>query len=92
MLQRQVTITSEHGLHARPAAEFVRVAETFKCSVHVARPGEDWVNGKSVLGLLTLAAEKGQGLFIRIDAHGDPDLEHRAFEALSAILQNREQP
>ena len=88
MLQRSIVITSEHGLHARPAAEFVKAAETYPCSIHIARPGQDWVNGKSVLGILTLAAERGQPLIIRIDAPGNPALEEQAFATLSAILQN----
>ena len=87
MIQEEITIRNPHGLHARPAAEFVRAAEKFRCSVKVAKPGEDWVNGKSVLGVLTLAAEPGQILLLRIDGKGDTDEEKQAFSALKTILE-----
>lgn len=87
MIQEEITIRNPHGLHARPAAEFVRAAEKFRCSVKVAKPGEDWVNGKSVLGVLTLAAEPGQILLLRIDGKGDNDEEKQAFSALKTILE-----
>ncbi len=90
MIQKTVTIRNEHGLHARPAAEFVKAAEKFSCSVRLAKPGEDWVNGKSVLGILTLAAEPGQSLIIRIDGKGDPAEEERAFAVLKQILEGAE--
>jgi phosphocarrier protein len=87
MIKAEITIRNPHGLHARPAAELVKAAEKFKCAVHLARPGEDWVNAKSVLGVLTLAAEPGQVLILRIDGKGDADEEQRAFDILKTILE-----
>ena len=92
MIQKRITIENELGLHARPAAEFVKAASKFKCSVQLAKgvmtPGdEEWVNGKSVLGILTLAVEQGDSLLLRIEGKGDDrEEERRAFEVLSAIL------
>lgn len=52
------------GLHARPAAEFVKIAGRFQAEVHVAKDGLE-VNGKSIMGVLMLAAERGSELVIR---------------------------
>ena len=87
MIQKELTIRNPHGLHARPAAEFVRAAEKFRASVHLSKPGEDWVNGKSVLGVLTLAAEPGQVLILKIDGKGDTDEEQKALDTLIPILE-----
>ena len=87
MIQEKVVIRSELGLHARPAAEFVKAAGKFKCSVQLAKQVDEWVNGKSVLGILTLAAEQGDSLIIRIDGKGDAAEEEKAFAILTAILQ-----
>jgi phosphotransferase system HPr (HPr) family protein len=86
MIQERIAIRNEHGLHARPAAEFVRVASRFKCSVQLAVENEDWVNGKSVLGILTLAAAPGQVLILKIDGD-DAAEEQQAFAALKKILE-----
>jgi len=63
-----VTIVNELGLHARPAAAFVKVAGRFKAEVTVGRD-DLVVNGKSIMGVMTLAAEPGSELTIR--AEGD---------------------
>jgi len=58
-------VASELGLHARPAGEFVRVTGASGAAVEVSRGGE-WVNGQSVLSLLSLAATQGTSLQIRV--------------------------
>lgn len=63
-----MTIVNELGLHARPAAAFVKVAGRFKAEVTVGRD-DLVVNGKSIMGVMTLAAEPGSELTIR--AEGD---------------------
>jgi phosphocarrier protein HPr len=67
-VERQVTIVNELGLHARPAAAFVKVASRFAADVSVSRD-DMVVNGKSIMGVMTLAAECGS--VIHIKAHGD---------------------
>lgn len=64
--ERRVTIVNELGLHARPAAAFVNVASRFKAEVSVGRD-DVMVNGKSILGVMTLAAEQGSELVIRAE-------------------------
>jgi len=69
--EQTVRIVNPLGLHARPAAEFVKLASRFRADVHVEKDGMD-VNGKSIMGVMTLAAECGSA--IRIRATG-PDAE-----------------
>jgi phosphotransferase system HPr (HPr) family protein len=61
--QRTVTVIHSQGLHARPAALFVQVAKRFSCAVTVKK-GRKIVDGKSIMGLLTLAAGKGARIAI----------------------------
>jgi phosphotransferase system HPr (HPr) family protein len=81
MVREKVRLNIEIGLHARPAAEFVKIAEKFKSKIRVCKDGI-WVNGKSILSLLTLAAEKGSELIIEADG---PD-ENEALKALKNFI------
>jgi phosphocarrier protein HPr len=67
-VERVVTIVNPLGLHARPAAAFVKVASAFRAEVQVEKDGMQ-VNGKSIMGVMTLAAECGSALLLR--ATGD---------------------
>jgi phosphotransferase system HPr (HPr) family protein len=79
-----LAIVNALGLHARAAAKFVHTAGGFKSHIRVAR-GEREVDGKSIMGLLLLAA--AQGCAIRISADG-PD-EREAIAALCALVERR---
>ena len=79
-----VTILNALGLHARAAAKFVHTAGGFQAHVRVAR-GDREVDGKSIMGLLLLAA--GRGCPVRISADG-PD-ERAAVAALCALIERR---
>jgi phosphocarrier protein HPr len=65
---KDVTIENRNGLHARPAALFVKTSSRFRSEVWVEKDGER-VNGKSIMGLMMLAA--GKGSVLRITAEGD---------------------
>lgn len=82
--ERTVTIANRHGLHARPAAEFVKLAGTFRSDVMV-RKDELEVNGKSIMGMMMLAAEFGTAITIR--ATGDDAAT--AVEELSGLVSGR---
>ncbi len=82
MIERTVTITNELGLHARPAAQFVRLAATFSAEIELVRDGVA-INGKSIMGVMMLAAECGAE--VRIRAEGS-DAE-AAVAALSAMIE-----
>ena len=81
MIAREALIVNPLGVHARPAAEFVKTANRFSAAVEIRR-GEMSVNGKSIMGVMMLAAE--QGATIVISANGD-DAE-AAVEALCALV------
>ncbi len=61
---RDVTVANVYGLHARPAAEFVKLAGKFESEILVSKDGLE-VNGKSIMGVMMLAAEKGSTIQIR---------------------------
>ncbi len=67
-----VTIINETGLHARPAAQFVQKASSFKADIKIKKD-DKCVNGKSLLGILTLGAAKGSK--ITISANGEDEAE-----------------
>jgi phosphocarrier protein HPr len=80
-IEKEISIVNRLGLHARPAAMFVRVASRFRSEIWVAKESEE-VNGKSIMGLMMLAA--GQGSKLRIRCEG-PDAV-RAMEELEALI------
>ena len=82
--EREVRIENRNGLHARPAAEIVKAASRFRSEVTIQRDDME-VNGKSIMGVMMLAAEYGTTL--RVRASGD-DAE-QAVEALAALVASR---
>lgn len=62
-LHRDVTVQNRQGIHARPSASFVKLASQFQCDVFIEKDGET-INGKSIMGLLMLAAGPGSKLRI----------------------------
>ncbi len=85
MKQITVTVINEVGLHARPASIFVRECARFKSKirVHNATTHNNWVDGKSILGVLTLGIEKGHQVSMEIDG---PD-EDEAALALAGLIE-----
>ena len=77
MTEREIQIVNKNGLHARPAAEIVKVASRFQSDITMVREDLE-VNGKSIMGVMMLAAEYGSTLLVR--ANG-PDAD----EAVRAI-------
>ncbi len=84
MAEVEVQITNRLGLHARAAGRFVHLASRFQAEVLVVKGGSR-VNGKSILGLLTLAASKGTHL--RVAAEGEDAAE--AVEQLAELVRTR---
>ena len=82
MPRRAVTVVNRLGLHARAATRLVQCASDFECEVWVAR-GERRVNGKSIMGVLTLAAARGTELSIETRGE-DADA---ALDALCALVE-----
>ena len=84
MMERSVRILNRNGLHARPAAEIVKAAAKFKSDITLVRDDLE-VNGKSIMGVMMLAAEYGSTLSLRADG---PDAEE-ALEALAQLIANK---
>lgn len=84
MIRREIIIINKLGLHARAAAKFVTLASTFASDVQVAR-GERVVNGKSIMGVMMLAAAKGVSLELIIEG-GD---EEQALGKLQQLILDR---
>ncbi len=80
----QVTILNKYGLHARPAAEFVKLANKFQAEVWVSKDQVE-VNGKSIMGVMMLAAERGSTVDIRANG-GDAE---QAVAALAKLVADR---
>jgi phosphocarrier protein HPr len=81
MVERRVTVVNSHGIHARPAAEIVKTAARFASNITLVRDDLE-VNGKSIMGVMMLAAECGAELVIRADG----DDAEQAVEALAALI------
>jgi phosphocarrier protein len=86
-LRQSVAITSPNGFHLRPIAAFAEAANRHACSVVVHRNGMEPVNGKSILGLMGLAADKGTELVIEITG---PNAEAAMSELVKILAQNYE--
>ena len=82
-LVKEVVVTNKLGIHARPASLFVRTANRFDCQIYVEKDGER-VNGKSIMGLMMLAA--GRGSRLKIFAEG-PDAP-KAIAELEALVKS----
>ena len=88
-VEAKFTVQGELGLHARPAGRFVTLAGRFECEISVAREDdEEWVSGRSVLSILSLAAARGTTLRVRAEG---PDAEE-AVAALGALVSALDEP
>jgi phosphocarrier protein len=83
MIKEKITIVNDAGLHARPAAALVKLASKFESDFYIHLYGYK-VNGKSILGVMTLAAEKGAELELELNG---PD-EEEALEAISELIND----
>lgn len=84
MAQRDFTIQNKLGIHARPAAQFVKMANRFQSDIMVEKDGEE-VDGKSIMGLMMLAA--GHGSVIVVSAEGED--EEAALDAIGDLIARK---
>ena len=84
MVERTVQIVNKNGLHARPAAEIVKISAKFQSEITLLRDGME-VNGKSIMGVMMLAAEHGSSITLRAEG---PDAD-QALDALALLVHNR---
>ena len=83
MITKTVTVVYELGMHARAAAKFVHLAGRFSSKIRVARPGRE-IDGKSIMGLLLLAAARGVAITLSVDGAD----EQQALDALVALIES----
>ena len=81
---REMVVINKLGIHARPAAMFVKTANRFECDVFVEKDGEK-VNGKSIMGLMMLAAGPGS----KLSVHAEGEDAARALNELEALLKRK---
>jgi phosphocarrier protein len=84
LIKRNITIINKLGLHARAAAKFVTCASQYNSDIQISRSSQQ-VNGKSIMGVMMLAASKGSELTITADGEDEAD----AIAALEALVLDR---
>tara|TARA_B100000900_G_scaffold79067_1_gene63514 strand:- start:310 stop:576 length:267 start_codon:yes stop_codon:yes gene_type:complete len=84
MVSKEVTVSNKLGIHARPAAQFVKTASQFEAEIRVEKDGEE-INGKSIMGLMMLAA--GHGSVLKLIAEG-PDAEEALQSLEDLVVRN----
>jgi phosphocarrier protein len=81
MIQRSILVENRLGLHARAAAKLVHLVSRFRSEIHLSREGQPQaINGKSILGILMLAAQRGSRLVITVQGEDE-------IEATNAVVQ-----
>jgi phosphocarrier protein len=85
MIKELITVLNENGLHALPASRFVKLAEKFASEVKLIKDGIE-VSGKSIMGILTLACEKGSKILLICEGRD----EKEALSALRKILEGQD--
>ncbi len=78
MIEREVTIRNRSGIHTRPAATLVKIAAKYKAEFTIIKDGME-INGKSIIGVMTLAAEQGSKMLLRFEG---PDEEEASKEII----------
>lgn len=82
MIKREVTVTNRAGLHTRPASMIVRTASRFESDFYIQKDGYE-INGKSIIGVMTLAAEQGARLHLTFEGKD----EEAAAEAVTSLFE-----
>jgi len=86
LIKKKLVVNNKQGLHARPAAVFVQVANKFSSRITIRRDEEE-VNGKSIMGILMLGAERGTNIILEVEG----DDAETALTELEKIISNEEE-
>jgi phosphocarrier protein len=84
MVKKKIVIINKLGLHARAAVKFMNLANRFVSSVRIEKDGNE-IDGKSILGILTLAAVQGSVITLKISGSD----EEQALRALEKLIENK---
>jgi phosphocarrier protein len=82
LIEREVTVTNRSGMHTRPAASLVKLASKYKSEFIIIKDGME-INGKSIIGVMTLAAEQGSKLTLQFNGEDEND----AAEAVAGLFE-----
>ena len=84
MIEENIKILNSLGLHARPAAQLVKITTKFACDVFISKDGME-VNAKSIMGVMMLAAEQGSFISVKCDGEGETD----CIQELKELIDNK---
>ncbi len=84
MIRREIQIINQLGLHARPASRLVKIASLSKANLWVEKDGQR-VNGKSIMGVMMLAAEKGSTIILEADGEDEKEL----LDKIEELIRNK---
>lgn len=84
MVVKKITIKNKLGLHARAAVKLVNLANRFVSTIKIEKDGNE-IDGKSILGILTLAAIRGSEIILKISGKD----ENKALKALGTLIENK---
>lgn len=82
MIEETLTVTNKKGIHTRPAAVLVKTAAKFSSDFTIIKDGME-INGKSIIGVMSLAAEEGAELTVRVEGSD----EKEAFQAITKVFE-----
>jgi phosphocarrier protein HPr len=82
LIETEVTIVNKAGMHTRPASMIVRIAAKFKADFYISKDGFE-VNGKSIIGVMTLAAEQGSTLTLKFEGDDEKELSEEMIKFFS---------
>jgi len=88
IVEKKIAIKNKLGLHARPAALFVQIANKFDCEI-IVRKGKEEVNGKSIMGIMMLAAGKGSTIYIKAEGEDAEEAITQLEGLLSGDLESK---
>lgn len=91
MIRKKVTVTNPEGIHARPASVLVKLASSFKSDFNIYTHGYR-INGKSILGVLTLAAECGAELELEFDGEDEKEALDEVLSLFKRNFKDNESP
>jgi len=83
-IKKEFVIKNQYGIHARPAALFVKTCSQFECDVTVEKDGNS-VSGKSIMGMMTLEASCGSSIFVTAEGLD----ENKAIDALEKLIESK---
>lgn len=85
MRTETLSVVNKHGIHARTASKFASLAKSYTCQVQIGLTEDDLQNGKSIMGVLTVSAQRGSTIVVR--TNGSKEAE--AMEAIKTLIANR---